>query len=177
MPLFEFIQPIETWKDLEAREPETWQILMQEPNADGWPSSQTHVPIISESAYLECTNEEFVEIFCTNNLKKKLNEIDPFLDPPQAEIDYCVSTNLNRCVELFTENLPYQNGWLRARACDVNLISCSGWSTPIVVSEPSFALTLTVVILGITIFGKMKNKKTPRSKKEQGVFRGQKDHR
>ena len=175
MPLFNFLQPIETWEDLEPADPETWQFIMQEPDADGWPANQSHVPIISESAYLNC-NEYFVENFCYDELRKRTDEIDPFLDPTQSEIDYCVAANLNRCVEVFTEDLPYQNGWLRVRACDVDLISCSRWSKPTVVSEPSFALTLTVVMLCIAIFGKMKNKKTPRSKKEQGVFRGQKDH-
>jgi hypothetical protein len=171
MPWFSFLQPIETWNNNdemmpeERANPETWQLIMQEPNTDGWPSNQTNVPIISESAYLNC-NESFVENFCYDELKKRADEIDPFLDPAQSEIAYCVAANLNRCIEVLTEDLPYQNGWLHVRACDVDIISCSRWSKPTVVSEPSFTLTLLVVMLCIAIFRMLKNKKPPTPKRE-----------
>ena len=169
MPWFSFLQPIETWENSEPPDPEAWQFIMREPDADGWPSNQTNVPIIAESFYLNCNNESFVENFCYDKLRKKVDEIDPLLDPTQSEIDYCVAANLNRCVEVLTEDIPYQNGWLQVRSCDITQASCSRWSKATVVSEPSFALTLTVVILGIAVFRMLKNKKPPTPKRE-GLF-------
>ena len=171
MPWFEFLQPIDTWNEVEGQNPESWEMRMQEPDLEGWPSGELDVSIIDEFFYFDC-GENLIENFCAEQLKMMHG-----FDVTQPQIDYCVTSNLNRCAQVITENLPYENGWLQLRACDEHQISCSEWSKAIVVSEPSFVITFTLMMLCITIFGKMKNKKTPRSKKEQGVFRGQKDPR
>ena len=124
----------------------SWKVRMQTPDAEGWPSGATDVPVLDETFFFRCNEMSIVEK-CKDYLDKS-----PIL---QSEIDECVALNLNRCMEVQVGDLPYENGWLQVQACGSPEIHCSDWSSAKAVDEPvtSSAVMICVgILLGISIW-------------------------
>lgn len=139
MPWYEIFQP--NW-GTEQQEPDSWQARMHEPDEQDWPSNETEVEILDETFYFDCPSGYIIEQ-CEEHLMKALHE----WPVPQADLDECVTFNLDRCAQLLMDDLPFENGWLQVRACHTNEISCSRWSDAKSVPEPGVVVALGVACL------------------------------
>jgi len=168
MPILHLTQPFQSWlesSDSSDQNPDYWEVGMYNLGVDGFPADLINVPLLDASMYFDC-NEAITTSLCekwlTDYQKQRIEDI------PQSEVDMCVSDNISRCVDILTDTLPYENGWLLVRACNIN--GCSDWSNPRTVPENGFSLMIGISLLFILISNKFKTKKPPRAETQGGSF-------
>lgn len=163
MPILHLTQPFQSWLGTTNQDPDYWEVGMYKVGVDGFPTSMINVPLLNTSIYFDC-NEATTTSLCQKWLTEYQKEMIENI--PQSEVDMCVSDNISRCVELMTDTLPYENGWLLVRACNIN--GCSDWSNAKTVPENGFSLMIGISLLFILIANKFKNKNPP-APKRRGV--------
>ena len=152
MPIFEFHQPRHP---MALDDPSRWAFQMRPPDIDGWPASPLPIPIIGNPIYFEC-DPIWLENACIN-LALKWNPLRAG-EPFQKDIDACVLANFDQCVNVLTEDMPYQDGWVQVQACNES-VSCSPWSKPLVVPElPSVATSVFVGVMLLALIFKTTSK-------------------
>jgi len=131
----------EFWQPVSDSMPEWFEGVMRPKDQNGWPGAPVSIQLLDENYYYDC-NLGFIQEQCQERVAEDLNVVNP----PTSEVDACVSINLNKCGQVLFDSLPFEDGWVQMRGCNVS-DGCSGWSNPVPVPEPaSVAVQLFICI-------------------------------
>lgn len=144
MPRYEFFQPNK------GATAEYWEVQMSPVLQDGWPGDPTDVPVLDEVFYLDCP-VEVVEAQCIEAITKEQDILTSDVLP--EDLDSCVVANLDRCGQVLVDALPYEDGWVTMKACNLEA-GCSVPSNALVVPEPGLTVALAWGILLLALFAK-----------------------
>lgn len=147
MPIYEFHQPYRP--DGTSTDPSRWEFQMYAEGLDGFPVDPAPVATFGEPFYFSCEYSS-VRYQCENNWAPAWRYGSA---ASQEDIDACIQTNLDQCVSVLTDDLPYASGWVQVKACGDGEV-CSSWSGPTPVPSAPFDVMLFVGLVGLAMFGR-----------------------
>jgi len=139
MPIYEFHQP--SLPGAPELDPRHWEFQMLPPDIEGYPGEPVPLSTVGEPVYFRC-DPTFLRHQCDT---KWALLWDPLRggSPTQEDVEACIQANLDQCVNILTEDLPFADGWVQVQACGESAF-CSGWSEPLVVPSLPFGTSLLV---------------------------------
>ena len=140
MPIFEFHQP--RIPNGSNQDPSHWNFQMLQEGTE----EVTPLDVIDEPFYFTC-DEDAVRHQCETSLSGAWNPLRQGSMLPE-DLEACVHANREECVSVLTEDLAYDDGWVRAQACQGE-VSCTEWSVPLVVPSAPFDTMLFVGLIAL----------------------------